>query len=172
MSSISYSFLVLPLAQYSHSAMRSSASLPLSILLLHPLLILGIPLRLLRIRHILDPATTIATAAAASFNGLAALRIVVPRLLHGGLAVVLPGSVDGCAVGGIAGGLLRGAVAGSCLAVGGGHVAAAGDAEGGGAGEVVGRRHGCGGGSLVGGLVWWFGSGYLCGWWMWLGVIA
>jgi hypothetical protein len=153
MSSISYSFLVLPLAQYSHSAMRSSASLPLSILLLHPLLILGIPLRLLRIRHILDPATTIATAAAASFNGLAALRIVVSRLLNGGLAVVLSGSVDSGAIGGVAGGLLRGAVAGGCLAVGGGHVAAAGDAEGGGAGEV--GRHGCGsGGSLVGG---WFG---------------
>jgi hypothetical protein len=142
-------------AEYSHPACRSlSTPLPLSILLLHPLLILGIPLRLLRIRHVLDPASAIA-AAAASFDSLAALRVVVLRLLHGGLAVVLPGSVDRCAVGGVTGCLLRGAVAGGGCAVGGGHVAAAGEAEGGGAGEVGVEGHGCGGSLFLVGLVVW-----------------
>ena len=142
----------------------SSTALPLSILLFHPLLVLSIPLRLLRVRHILDPASTIG-AAAASFDSLAALRVVVLRLLHGGLAVVLPGSVNRCAVGRVAGGLLRGTVAGGGCAVGGGHIAAAGEAEGGGAGEVAVGGHGCG--VVVGGGCWWvvwfglvwFGSG-------------
>jgi hypothetical protein len=141
-------------AEYSHSARSLSTALPLSILLLHPLLILGIPLRLLRIRHVLDPASAIA-AAAASFDSLAALRVVVLRLLHGGLAVVLPGSVDRCAVGGVTGCLLRGAVAGGGCAVGGGHVVAAGEAEGGGAGEVGVEGHGCGGSLFLVGLVVW-----------------
>ena len=66
--------------------------------------------------------------------------------------------MDGCAVGGVAGGLLRGAVAGGGLlagSVGGGCVAAAGGGE-----AVAAREGGVGGhGWLWWGGFWWFGCG-------------
>ena len=119
----------------------SSTALPLRILLLHPLLILRIPFSLC-VAHILNPAAGACTTGA--LEQLAALRIVVSGLFDCGLAKLLSGRLDCCAVDRIGSGLVHAVVAGCLLAVGSSAAAAReGGAEGGAAGEVVGG-HCCG----------------------------
>ena len=114
-----------------------STALPLCVLLLHSLLIRRVPLGLRRVAHVLDPAAR--TRSAGALKQLTALRVVVSGLSHLGLAEVLGGRLDCCAVGGIGGGLMHAAVAGS-LAVG---SCAAGGVANGGAGESGGGHGGC-----------------------------
>ena len=114
-----------------------SATLPLSILLLHPLLVRRVPLSLRRVAHIFDPAAR--ACAAGALEQLASLGVVVSGLSHLRLAEVLGGRLDCCAVGGVGGGLLHATVTGG-VAVGSG---AAGGVADGGAGEGGGGHGGC-----------------------------
>lgn len=130
-----------PKSLVENLSLNLSTSLPLRILLLHPLLILRIPLRL-RPAHIFNLATP--TRTTGSLQELTALRVVVLGLFDCRLTVLLSGSPHCGAVDGIGSGLV-GAVVGGCLAVGGAAAAAVdcgGEAEGGGAGVVVVGRHG------------------------------